>query len=863
MPEKETYFMYESLYAESIVYNYGKPDGAHQHIHHPDFPLGDVDVHLGGYGDGENFTSGYIINKYPDLKHKKVMLKTPFIYNNGPAASINLKVFGLSNNESPVPDHHLQVKINEALVFDNTFDGEDIQTFNLNDLPLTKLNAPQNTVEFSTATDTAYIDMIGISHLTIKYPRSFDFRSTVVEEFYLEAEEASQYLEFENLIEGHTYFLIDVTNQLKTQLTYLVGKEVHAVHLPSSKNKTRQLYLYKNNYIKNIEELETIHFTNYSEPANQGDYIIITHPQLQNELDAIQQYANYRASFIGGNYKPVIVNVEELYGLYSNGIAKHPLAIKYFLNDALANWSTKPKHCFLIGKGIENRRTKILDHWNENLVPTFGFLASDQIFGAVDYSPLSRLAIGRLSVTKPIEILNYLNKVKKVELPYTGELCQYADEQAWKHKMVHLADRDYIDSIYNPYNSRLIQQAEIAKRGNLTASSQFLFVDKNEHNTCKLNATSSDYLQIFECLKTSVEQGVKIISFLGASSSNTWSIKIRNLPNYNFNEKYPIVIGQDELAGNIYQPSSYDDDRTVSPKEWLNTADKGATAYIGFNTIWDMFAGASFVDDLYEQMFTENPQLTFGQQVNKAIHQHYNQNDIATKYATNCVSYSGDPALKYYANYQSEVILNEENVKIQIDKPNEFFYNLSIQFEMASLNIPSTQQVSYQIIQLTGSTDEVIETGFAKPNSTIYFKKDFTLLPNQYHNYTIKVDYDNTFNEICESNNQFSFEAADWLVGIDEQISSIHLKNHPNPFRAYTIFEFSGSQSNASKLEIINLKGEVVYQHQFELSSNKQSFTWYGTNQNNSQLSAGIYWYYLKDGKNDVVSIPKKIVLAR
>ena len=858
-PEKEQYFMHEVVYNNPSSYNRGKPDGRHHHIHHPDIPLNLNDIHFGRYGEGEGYLTNTIVNYSQFYSNTKIPLNIHSIYGNGPNANIELEVVGISINELSV--HHLQVKLNNDIVVDNTFDKHSIKSYQINNLPVEKLNELENTIEFSSLTDTAYVDRIGISYLSIKYPRSFDFGGNNTFEFYLDASENNQYIEFENLIEDQTYFLIDVTNQLKTQLVYLEDKNVHAIHLPANKNEKRHLYLYKANQTINIEWLPATNFTNYNEAANQGDYIIITHPQLENLTFPALQYANYRSSVEGGNYKPVVVNVEELYDLYSFGIAKHPLAIKHFLNDALENWDIKPEHCFLIGRGIVNYRAKHLQNWSQNFIPTFGSQASDQIFGAADFSPLSRIAIGRLNVTRSGEISNYLEKVKAVELPNFDDPCKYVKEQLWRHQILHIGSRNFVDTLYNPYNRGLLKQANIASEGGITASSKFLFLDEEEQvaNTCKISNPN----QLVNCMKNTIKnEGVKIISFLGGSNKSSWDIEIGSSLNYDFNNQYPIVIGQDEFAGNLYT-TYFSDDQTNLPMEWLNQANKGATAYIGFNGILDMFAGAGLVDDLYEQMFVANVEATLGQQLNQAIHTHFNKPEFANKYAANTVSYSGDPALKYYTNHQPEIILNEENINIDIDHITDFIYHLRIQFQISYLNIPETQEVPYQIIQTADTTEEVVHTGFAKPNETVYYKNDFELNSNVAHSFTIELDYENMYNEICESNNQFTFEATEPIVGIEEvALNNIKIDNHPNPFSNYTVFQFGEDITKASNLEIISLKGDVVLQHQLSASS-KKAFTWYGKDEHNRQLPAGVYWCYLKDVKGQVISLPQKVVLAR
>jgi len=809
----------------------------------------------------------------------QVEINAPSIFRNGPPATLELKVIGLKDDDKRMPDHRLNINLNnEPLIYD-TFDGHTIKTYQFEDVPLAKFNSSKNLFEFCSKTDTAYRDYMGLSYISINYPRNFNFSQVDTLAFCLEGKEESQYVEFENLDADETYYLLDLTNQLKIQVPYLSEKKVHAVHLPVAENEKRKLYFYRANKIRSVQNLTALNFTNFDNLANQGDYIIITHPKLLRNNKAVEEYVDYRSSAVGGNHQPIVVNVEELYDLYSYGIGHHPLAIKYFLNDALENWQNPPGFCFLMGKGLENRWARKADDWKDNLIPTFGDQASDQIFGSADFSPLSRLAIGRLNVDKPQEIRHYLNKVKAVEIPYTGKPCDYLEEQMWRHQIVHLANRDRIDTLGNPnpYNSRLIQQADLVANGTLTAASTFLFVDEDERidNTCLSDNTNFQNKYIVDCLKEEVQQGVKILSYLGGASGYDWEIDIGDPLSYNFNGQYPIILGQDEFSGEIYRKiyrnSSIffeEEEEPLLYKHWLNSEDAGGTAYISFNLMHDMFIGASFTDILYHQMFIENPKATLGEQIKNTIHQQYNQDEFTTQYAAYSVCFSGDPALKYYTQYQPEVILEEENINFEINQINDFYYNLSIRFSVDYLNIPTSQAVSFQIVQSTNSKEVVIESGMIKSNETIYYKSDVVLLPDESHQYFIQVDYDNAFDEICESNNKFSFDGGEWILNnINETVSAAQsLNNYPNPFKDYTVFELSGNASNTTgnlQLEILTLQGKVVKQHHFTKSHTNLSFIWYGLDNSNSALPAGVYWYNLKDSEQQAIGKPGKVVLLR
>ncbi len=149
---------------------------------------------------------------------------------------------------------------------------------------------------------------------------------------------------------------------------------------------------------------------------SQGNYLIISNPVLytgSHGNNPVVDYQNYRISPAGGSYNAQVMDINELTDQFAFGIQKHPLAIKNFLNYARNTFYQKPEFVFLIGRGMAytEYRANSADPNVEllNLVPTFGFPASDPMLasangaGSVNITP-----IGRLSVVRGTEVEDYL-----------------------------------------------------------------------------------------------------------------------------------------------------------------------------------------------------------------------------------------------------------------------------------------------------------------------------------------------------------------------------------------------------------------------------------------------------------------------
>jgi hypothetical protein len=90
---------------------------------------------------------------------------------------------------------------------------------------------------------------------------------------------------------------------------------------------------------------------------------------------------------------------------------------------------------------------------------------------------------------------------------------------------------------------------------------------------------------------------------------------------------------------------------------------------------------------------------------------------------------------------------------------------------------------------------------------------------------------------------------------VDDELISVspQLTNYPNPFNPETKIVFNIPESSKVKVEIFNVKGQKVRQLVSgirQLPDGQHSIIWNGTDENNQQVSTGVYFYQLEvDGK--------------
>jgi hypothetical protein len=121
----------------------------------------------------------------------------------------------------------------------------------------------------------------------------------------------------------------------------------------------------------------------------------------------------------------------------------------------------------------------------------------------------------------------------------------------------------------------------------------------------------------------------------------------------------------------------------------------------------------------------------------------------------------------------------------------------------------------------------------------------------------------------CVSNNAFMFMVDDVRVtgGTDEDDPVIPVftttlnNNYPNPFNPETTISYSLSESQNVKIEIYNVRGQLVRTLVNEnKAAGNHKVVWTGVDNNNRSVSSGIYYYKMTAGK---YSSSKKMVLMK
>ena len=595
---------------------------------------------------------------------------TPLQYNggnlyastSGPAPLLEASFASNSFLESGSNPRFVKVDINGTNVINERLTSLNALTFKNDNVPLTSLNAATVNFTFSDVNSYSVNDRVAVGFFNLNYPRLFNFGAKTNFEFSLPATTQGNYLEITNFDWKNITppVLYDLTNNKRyTANTAQTG--VLRFALPAS-TADRKLVLVSEDAtnIITVANPVTRNFINYSTSTNQGDYLIISNKILFTGNNEVEQYRQYRNSTAGGSYNAMIADIDELVDQFAFGIKKHPLSVKNFLRFARNNFSAPPKFAFLIGKAVTYNEYRINQSsvFSErlNLVPTFGWPASDNLLASDNLAPVPATPIGRLAAISPLEVQVYLEKIKLYEQQQQSTV-QTIDSKAWMKTMVHVVGANDPNLDYTLTGDLDSYKAII--EDTLYGASVFSFNKKATGPETPY--TNSLMTQLFA-------NGISLLNYFGHSAATALDYNLKSPDQFSNYGKYPVFMVNGCNAGNIF---SYDTSRfsltTSLSENFVLAKDKGSIAFIASTH----FGVESYLDKYNVGLYESLARSGYGQSV--SINMQYanifllNQRfyDSTTRYLhaeENLLH--GDPALKINPHPKPDFVVEDPKVII-------------------------------------------------------------------------------------------------------------------------------------------------------------------------------------------------------
>lgn len=734
------------------------------------------------------------------------------VYSGGPDATLRYGAMGDALNA-----RNLQVSVNNNLLQDNIMDYF-VDLHNTVTVPLGLITGGSATVKFQN-TSAVSTDRLVVSYFEITYPRLYDFSNQKNFKFSLPASGA-KYLEITNFNYGSTApVLFNLSNGHR-----IVGdiSSPGTVKFVVGAGGARDFVLV-NMEASNVNEIAALTsktFKRFADPANQGDYIIISNRLLftgTHGNNPVEEYRAYRSSPAGGGHTAIVVDIDELVDQFAFGIKKSPLAIKNFMNWARVNFTTTPENVFLIGRGVCYNDYR--SHESEavaqqlNLVPTFGYPGSDNMLVSADAAtPLALVSIGRLSVVHPVEVEYYLEKVKEYEA-VQQTAANTLEGKEWMKNILHVTGSSdpYLGTVLCNYMGVYRQIIEDTMFGGKVSS------------FCKASTNTIEQLNS-EKIKTLLEDGVSILTYFGHSSTTTLEFNLENPQAYNNQGKYPIFFVNGCNAGNFftYNINRFQANETLSEK-FVLAKQRGSIAFVASTHFGIVNYLNIYLNNLYTQMARADFGRSLGVNVRDALEkmlQVTGSNDYYARLHAEELAIHGDPAVFFNEQPKPDYILEEPQVKInpQFISVAEDDFEVKVKVVNTGKSVDDSIYVDVRRQFPGGNIESVLKKKIAgiRYADSLSFRLPIVASRDKGPNKIIVfVDSDNTVDEVSEANNTVTKE----VIIFEDEARGIYPYNYAIINNAtQKLYASTADPFSLSKQYILELDTTQLFNSSFKIS---------------------------------------------
>jgi len=722
------------------------------------------------YENGE----GYTTFKY-NLSNFNPTINTPGIYT-GAAFTPNLKTTVIGVNSS---EHHTVITLNGTVLKDTTYTGYKVLRYNFDVDNLVDIN----TVIFSTGPLTT--DYQRYAFMDINYPRIFDFdnASTINTEIPAIAG-ASTYMEFEDFNENFTAPILYDLSEHK-RITAIVESDISKFHL--NYNASGSAIFVANQdatVIMAVNELYPVSFVDYTNPANQGDYIIISNKLLYDDgagVNWVNEYKNYRSVTGPDPFGAIVADIDQLYDAFAYGIKKHPLAIRNFLMYAIDSFAVKPEFVFLIGKSFsyDVTRAEATPEYALNLVPTFGHPGADVMLASRRGTVLPLIPIGRISAQSGNDVKIYFEKITAFESVQQDPLQTIANK-AWMKNVLHFAGglNAFEQSLFNSF---LFQYQDIIE-DSLYGGNVYQF---NKISGDPIFYSESEYVDSL------INSGVSLITFFGHSSSGSFDYNIGDPATFNNEGKYFAVFG------NGCNTAAIHGETFTLGEQYIFADHKAAIAFIAASNFSLASNLHTFATIFYRELSAYAYNLPIGVALKNTADTLWPTLNIFDQITSENMTLQGDPALRLNTHNQPDYVIEEPYVFFEpnvITAATDTFY-LNVVVTNIGMALDSSYYVEVKRTKPSGDVVTFLErfdATFFRDTLRIPFATDPVAGIGE-NDFNIHID---RFNEIAEPDELNNILGASTFIIADDAIPiypvEFSIMNHvPEYFAASTAYTFA------------------------------------------------------------------------
>lgn len=575
------------------------------------------------------------------------------------------------------------------------------------------------------------------------YPRLYNFNNTSKNDFAVH-KRSKAYAEIANYNNRSTNAIV---YDLKNQHRYIATRENNLTKISFVETDQLKDSLYISSQdtgdIVNVGLIESADLPSFGD----ADYLIITAKELTNSTDGInyvKEYADYRASDLGGSYNVHTYYIDELENYFSYGIKGHPSAIRNLINYLVDKSSLRPELVFIIGKGFSYSTHRNV---SQRILQSYGHPASDNLLVARSPQiPYPQVGVGRLSARTTNDIKVYLEKVKLYEeIQQVGSSeDQTLERKEWMKSVLHLGGGNFLDeqqtfARYLENYKRIIEGPSFGGK---------------VHSVYK---NSTDPVQVAQSaiIDSMLFNGTSLVTFFGHSSTSTVDFDIEPESFKNPKGKYPFMFTNGCFVGNIFENfNSYSERFVLTP-------DRCAIGYLAPMTYAVAYSLNQYANNFYNRLGVTNYAQPIGNILKNTATDVLSSTLQTDRFLAQQMIYHGDPAIRLNSFEKPDYIITEKQISLIPEVVNASVDTFQVLINHK--NIGKAINANYKVLvqrNLPNGEVETYEQVVAAPH---YSDSVFVSIPTNNVNglgqntFYIKIDSDDEIDELSETNNEVTF----------------------------------------------------------------------------------------------------------
>jgi len=616
---------------------------------------------LGGYHSGPVFTGGGTSPFYEPgagfMSMSGITTVSPawtgtalnnykaFIFQGAPAR-LELRIVSGNNPINFGPDHAREIRVGNQVLGTDTLDGYTFRVYQYNLTGATLAATGSSPFSVSFLNTFSPISRNALAEYALRIPINNNFGNRNKQFILIPATGGSK----SGLIiqgfntGGSSAILYDETSLARIQ-GQPGGVNSFRFVIPNG-NSIRRAIVTASNQIVNVNLLEQVgtggKFRNFNSEVRDFNYLVIFGPGFASQgrkIADLRNFTGYQASALG---------VTELYDQFSHGVFAHPLAIRKFLEFAHQNWSIKPSHLFIVGKGLHPAQFRFEPPIANRLrVPGYGSPASDAPYGfRLNGAPGQQVVVGRLAAETVPQAEAYIRKIQAFETVGVGQ---------WMKNIVHMGGGITLNE----------QQTLAFYLNNFRLRAEGYKLGAKVHTFIKNTSAPIQYNAVDSIRNLINNEGISLLTIFGHGSGQGFDQSIDAPSTYNNTGKYFILLANSCMSGDIFSTSF------LISEQFVLEPDRAAIAFIAGGTPGLSSILNIYTDTLYRRLARDNMGNSIGTIIRNTITANTSGTNNLLRNTAMQMQLHGDPGIRIRVPAIPDMFIRNSFVEIQKDVAND------------------------------------------------------------------------------------------------------------------------------------------------------------------------------------------------